>query len=89
MRESRARERTAPKEQSSPTISQVRVPHRTGHSEKQSSVRTSLSPTVKAATAATVEVKLSGRMTEGEFFTRQRFALGVHPSGDGRRTENS
>ncbi len=42
MRESRrhASARPAPKEQSSPTISQVRVPHRTGHSEKQNSAPT-------------------------------------------------
>jgi hypothetical protein len=40
----------APKEQSSPTISQVRVPHRTGHSEKQDGIPPP-SPTVKATTS--------------------------------------
>jgi hypothetical protein len=40
----------APKEQSSPTISQVRVPHRTGHSEKQDGDPPP-SPTVKATTS--------------------------------------
>lgn len=54
---------SAPKEQSSPIISQVLVPRRTGHSEKWV-VFSATPPKVKAAFLA---VKLSGRMTEGEF----------------------